>query len=47
MKNVSEKKVVGKIGTHLMFNNFFLENLAVCEKTWKNIMQPDRPQIRI
>ena len=30
-----------------MFNNnfFFLENHAVYGKAWKNIVQPDRPQI--
>jgi len=31
-----------------MFNNaFFFENRAVYEITWKNIVQPDRPQMTI
>ena len=34
--------------TRFLFDNFFpLENLAVCEIMWKNIVQPDRPQITI
>jgi len=29
-----------------MFNNYFpLENLTVYEIMWKNIVQPDRPQM--
>jgi len=28
-----------------MFNNFLFENRAVCEIMWKNIVQPDRPQV--
>jgi len=27
-----------------MFNDFFFENRAVYEITWKNMVQPDRPQ---
>jgi len=31
-----------------MFNNFFFfENLAVCEKMWKNIVELDRSQMAI
>jgi len=30
-----------------MFNNFFLENCAVYEIMWKNMVQPDRPQMTI
>jgi len=30
-----------------MFNNYFLENLAVYEIMWKNIVEPDRPRIII
>jgi len=29
-----------------MFNNFF-ENLAFCEIMWKDIVEPDRPQMAI
>jgi hypothetical protein len=33
--------------TRFVFNNFFLENRAVYEIMWKNIVQPDRPQMTI
>jgi len=26
---------------------FFFENRAICEIMWKNIVEPDRPQMRI
>jgi len=34
---------------HFVFNNFFFsfENRAVYEIMWKNIVQPDRPQMTI
>jgi hypothetical protein len=41
---MSDTKVVEKIKTHFMFNKYFLENWAVCEKMWKNIAKPGRPQ---
>ena len=28
-----------------MFNNFFPENLAVYEIMWKNVVEPERPQV--
>jgi len=28
-----------------MFNNFLLENRAVCEMMGKNMVEPDRPQM--
>ena len=28
-----------------MFKNFFSDNRAVREITWKNIIEPDRPQM--
>jgi hypothetical protein len=33
--------------TYFMFNNFFPENPAVYELMWKNMVQPDRPQMTI
>jgi hypothetical protein len=34
--------------TPFMFDKlFFPENRAICEIMWKNIVQPDRPQITI
>ena len=47
MRNVSDK-VVEKIKTHFMLNNiFFFLNRAVYEIMWKNMVQPDRPQMTI
>jgi len=43
-----QKKTVDKIKTHILCSvTFFLENCAVYEMTWKNTVQPDRPQITI
>jgi hypothetical protein len=36
-----QTKVVDKIKTHILCPIFFLENLAVIEKTWTNIKEPD------
>jgi len=33
--------------THFTFSNFFFENLTVYEMMWKNIVEPDRPQVTI
>jgi len=48
MRNVSDK-LVETIKTHtlcsIMF--FFFENRALYEKMWKNIVEPDRPQMTI
>jgi len=30
-----------------MFNHLFLENRAVYEKMWKNVVEPDTPQMTI
>jgi len=46
MGNVSEK-FVKKIKTHTLYSVTFGENRAVYEIMWKNIAQPDRPQITI
>jgi hypothetical protein len=42
-----QAKVLEKIKTHFMFNNFFPENRAVYEIMWKNMVQPDRPQMAV
>ena len=42
-----QTKFVEKIKTHFMCNNFFLENCAVYEITWKNILRAGRPQMTI
>jgi len=43
-----QTKVVEKIKTHILGSvPFFFEKGAICEKMWKNIVQPDRPQMKI
>jgi hypothetical protein len=42
-------KFLQKIKTHIIFSklSFFFENHAVYELVWKNIAEPDRPQMKI
>jgi len=48
MKNVSDKSRRETRNTHLGCSNFFfLENSAVYEIMWKNIVEPGRPQMTI
>jgi hypothetical protein len=47
MRNVSDKSVRENKNTPSMFSNFFFENLVVHEIMWKNMVQPDRPQMTI
>jgi hypothetical protein len=42
MRNVSDK-----INTRFLFNHFFPEYRAVYETVWKNVVEPDRPQMKI
>jgi hypothetical protein len=46
MRENFRTKVAEKIKTHFMFNNLPppLENLAVYEKMWDKIAEPDRAQ---
>jgi len=46
MRNVSNK-CVDKIKTHILCSVTFYENLAVYEITWKNVVEPDRPQMTV
>jgi hypothetical protein len=46
INNVSNKSCRGYQNTHFMFNNF-LENRALYEKMWKNIVEPYRSQMII
>ena len=39
-----KKKVVQKIKTYFIFNNFFPQNRSVCAIMWKNVTQRDRPK---
>jgi hypothetical protein len=33
--------------THFVFSNLFFQNSAVYEIMWKNVVEPDRPQMKI
>jgi hypothetical protein len=41
------KTDVEKIKTHILCSVTFSEIRAVCEITWKNIVDPDGPQMKI
>jgi hypothetical protein len=41
-----QTNVVEKIKTHFTLNNAFSENLAVYETMWKNMVEPELPQIK-
>ena len=48
MRKVSDKNCRENHNSHFMLNNvFFLENRAVYEIMWKNIVRPDRPLMAI
>jgi hypothetical protein len=40
-------KVVGKIKTNILCSISFSENGAIYEIMWKNLVEPERPQITI
>jgi hypothetical protein len=42
-----QTKVVEKIKTHILSSVTFSENRAVYEIMWENMVQTDRPQMRI
>ena len=47
IRNVSEKKIVRKIGKHTScsITDFFFRKSCVCKIMWKNMVQPDRPRM--
>jgi hypothetical protein len=47
MKYVSYKNREEDQRRHFMSNIFFLENIAVYEIMWENMVQVDRPQMSI
>jgi len=47
MRNVSDTSCTENENTHFMFNKFLSENLAVYEIMWKNMLEPDRLQVKI
>ena len=42
-----QTKVVEKIKTHFMLNNFFSENRAVYEIMWINVVEPELSKMTI
>jgi hypothetical protein len=46
MRNILEN-VVEKIKTHISCSVTFFENLAIYEIMWKNMMEPERPQVTV
>ena len=48
MINIAGKGCEENPNTYLIFNkHFFFENSVVYDITWKNAVQPDRPQMTI
>ena len=47
MRNVPDISCGENQNTHFVFCNFYLENPAVYETAWKNIVEWDRPQMII
>jgi hypothetical protein len=45
VRNVSDR-LVEKIEVHILCSIFF-ENFAVYEIMWKNIVKPDKPEMKI
>ena len=45
MRNISDKNCKDKQKKHFMFHKDFLTKNMPFEKRWKNIVQPDRPQM--
>ena len=46
IKNVSHKSCRENQETHSLFNNFFLK-IVPFTRMWKNMVQPDTPQMTI
>ena len=44
------RQLIDKVKTHILYSItfiFFFENRAICEITWKNIVEPDRAQMTV
>jgi hypothetical protein len=46
-REMCQTKVVDKIKPHTLCSVTFPKNRAVYEITWKNVVEPDRPQMII
>jgi hypothetical protein len=44
---MSPSNIAKELETHILCSILFSENRAVCEIMWKNILEPDRPQMAI
>jgi len=42
-----QTKIVDKRKTHISFSITFSDNRAFYEMVWKNIVEPDRPQMTV
>ena len=47
MINVSDKSCRENQNTHFIFYNFFFDIRAIYEIMWKNMAEPDRPQMTL
>jgi hypothetical protein len=48
MRNVSDRmQKKSKHAVYVQKISFFLENRAVCEIRWKNMIEPDTPQMTV
>ena len=45
IRNISDKRCRENRSTHFMFKNFFFEIPAICDIMWKNMVQPETPQM--
>ena len=42
-----QTKIVEEMETHIYIQNALFKNSFVCEIMWKNMVDPDRPQVSI
>ena len=42
-----QTNIVEKATTHILYSVSFSGDCAVCKEMWKNIVEPDRPQMTI
>jgi len=47
MRKVSDKHCGENQNTQCMSNNFFSKNCAIYEMMWKNMVEPERPQMTV
>jgi hypothetical protein len=47
MRNISDRCCRENQNTHFMINNSFSENRAIYEIMWKNMVEPDRPEMTV